>query len=259
MISGRIFQLPLRAQTFWRLSPVLGVHTGSDDGEGPKVSIRLVASPKKKTAGKKRAGGGASAPEAPEESGRSYHGRDYVLRRREQLSRGRPELYPAVFRPTHTMQEAADEFGPRLAHGAVEPGAGVRVCGRVGSVRQSGKGLYFVDLMSEGGSLQVKASGREYGGGGGGDAGGGEGALPDDVGALRRGDWVGVEGAPCRTKAGEMSILAKKVGFRVLSLVSRTEFRFFFLSQVTLLAPCLWPLPKHGYEPEATDKRFRKR
>lgn len=60
----------------------------------------------------------------------------------------------------------------------------------------------FVDLRGDGMKLQVKIYEASF-------------ATPDEfnlfVNTLRRGDIIGVEGTPSRTKRGELSIDAKKV------------------------------------------------
>lgn len=85
--------------------------------------------------------------------------------------------------------------------------------GRIHAIRESGAKLIFYDLRGEGVKLQVMANARLYQS---------EELFEKDLDKLRRGDIVGVEGHPGKTKKGELSIIPKRI---------------------KLLTPCLHMLP----------------
>lgn len=77
------------------------------------------------------------------------------------------------------------------------------IAGRVHAIRESGAKLIFYDLRGEGVKLQVMANSKFYHN---------EMAFESDVDKLRRGDIVGINGFPAKTKKGELSIVPRKVG-----------------------------------------------
>ncbi|XP_046843017.1 lysine--tRNA ligase-like isoform X2 [Xenia sp. Carnegie-2017] len=103
----------------------------------------------------------------------------------------------------------------------------VSVAGRVHAKRLQGPKLIFYDLRGEGTKLQVMADARVS-----------EQDFADVHGNIRRGDIIGVEGKPGKTKKGELSILP---------------------SSVTLLSPCLHMLPHLHYGLKDKETRFRQR
>lgn len=78
----------------------------------------------------------------------------------------------------------------------------VSVAGRIHSIRGSGAKLIFYDLRGEGVKIQVMANARAYVN---------EDEFTVDNGKIRRGDIIGVEGSPGKTKKGELSVIPKKV------------------------------------------------
>lgn len=89
----------------------------------------------------------------------------------------------------------------------------VSIAGRVHSIRRASGKLIFYDIRGEGVKVQVMANARYYHN---------EEKYTLDVEKIGRGDIIGVEGFPCKTKKGEFSIMPKKI---------------------TLLSPCLHMLP----------------
>lgn len=89
--------------------------------------------------------------------------------------------------------------------------------GRVHAIRNSGPKLIFYDLRGEGVKLQVMANAKIYSS---------NKEFEEDTDKIRRGDIIGVEGNPGKTKKGELSIIPKKI---------------------TLLSPCLHMLPHLHY------------
>jgi len=116
--------------------------------------------------------------------------------------------YPTKFHFSHTVAQFKEQFG-FLDKGQAAAGGdnGVKVCGRVQSVRGMGKNLLFIDILQGESQVQVKMQnkGDIYLGG----------DFASDCKMVKRGDIVGVEGTPVRTIAGELSVLAAH--FKVLS------------------------------------------
>jgi lysyl-tRNA synthetase, class II len=78
----------------------------------------------------------------------------------------------------------------------------ITLAGRIHAIRESGAKLIFYDLRGEGVKIQVMANARNYES---------EDAFVTDTEKIRRGDIIGVEGIPGKTKKGELSIIPKKV------------------------------------------------
>ncbi|XP_034973528.1 lysine--tRNA ligase isoform X2 [Zootoca vivipara] len=105
----------------------------------------------------------------------------------------------------------------------------VRLAGRIHAKRASGGKLIFYDLRGEGVKLQVMANSRNYKS---------EEEYMHINNKLRRGDIIGVQGNPGKTKKGELSIIPY---------------------QITLLAPCLHMLPHLHFGLKDKETRFRQR
>jgi OB-fold nucleic acid binding domain len=99
----------------------------------------------------------------------------------------------------------------------------------VHAMRESGAKLIFYDLRGEGVKLQVMANAKLYES---------EEAFGKDTDKLRRGDIIGVEGYPGKTKKGELSIIPRKL---------------------KLLSPCLHMLPHLHFGLKDKETRFRQR
>uniref|UniRef100_A0A8C3RMF2 Lysine--tRNA ligase n=2 Tax=Chelydra serpentina TaxID=8475 RepID=A0A8C3RMF2_CHESE len=105
----------------------------------------------------------------------------------------------------------------------------VRVAGRIHAKRASGGKLIFYDLRGEGVKLQVMANSRNYKS---------EEEYIHINNKLRRGDIIGVQGNPGKTKKGELSIIPR---------------------EITLLSPCLHMLPHLHFGLKDKETRFRQR
>jgi lysyl-tRNA synthetase class 2 len=155
---------------------------------------------------------------------------EYVKFRKDQLRKANKTLYPQKFDVRHKVKNVLKDY-EHLEKGETAEAA-VSVAGRIHGIRAASKKLHFIDLRSEvDAGIQIKANLKNYGGGD-------PDAFADDVHVLRRGDVVGIDGVPCRTEAGELSVAASKV---------------------TLLAPCLRVMPNQHVGFEIRDKRFRRR
>lgn len=77
----------------------------------------------------------------------------------------------------------------------------VKVAGRVFAKREASAKLIFFDIEDQHGGIQVLASKSKYN-------------QDEDfaiIAAIHRGDIIGIEGHPTRTKTGELSIVAKRI------------------------------------------------
>jgi lysyl-tRNA synthetase class 2 len=136
--------------------------------------------------------------------------------------------YPHKFHVSTSLQEFIEKYA-NLKDGEVAEKDHLSVAGRVHAIRESGAKLIFYDLRGEGTKLQVMATARSYGV---------EDKFAEDTGKIRRGDIIGVEGVPTKTKKGELSIMPTKI---------------------KLLSPCLHMLPHLHYGLKDKETRFRQR
>lgn len=109
--------------------------------------------------------------------------------------------YPHKFNVTISLENFIEKYQSTIKDGETLD-AIVNVAGRIHSIRGSGAKLIFYDLRGEGVKIQVMANAREYIN---------EADFATDNGKIRRGDIIGVEGRPGKTKKGELSIIPKKV------------------------------------------------
>lgn len=110
------------------------------------------------------------------------------------------EPYPHQFNVTCTIPTYVGRYG-HLANGDSIDNASEIVAGRIYSIRNAKK-LVFIDLRGDGQKLQVKVYEKSF-------------PTPKEftifMDMLKRGDIIGIEGTPSRTKRGELSIDSKKV------------------------------------------------
>ncbi|GMI42499.1 hypothetical protein TrCOL_g5170 [Triparma columacea] len=137
--------------------------------------------------------------------------------------------YPHKFHVSHRVPDFIQEFSSKANDGERLEGTTVSIAGRLNSVRGQGK-LYFYDLKGDGDFVQIMSDLKTY------ESEEGFNAIHR---ALKRGDIVGVEGTPGKSKTGQLSI---------------------FPSKIVLLSPCLHMLPKaHGDKAAITDPEVRYR
>lgn len=105
----------------------------------------------------------------------------------------------------------------------------VSVAGRVHAKRESGSKLIFYDLRGEGTKVQVMSNLSYFGT---------QEKFSEANDRIRRGDIIGCKGHPGKTKKGELSVVP---------------------IQITLLTPCLRPLPHLHYGLRDKETRFRMR
>lgn len=141
---------------------------------------------------------------------------------------GSEHPYPHKFHVSTSLAEFIEKY-QNLTDGEIVENVNLSVAGRVHAIRSSGAKLVFFDLRGEGLKLQVMATAKAYAK---------EDEFPKDIQKIRRGDIIGVDGVPAKTKKGELSIMPKKV---------------------TLLSPCLHMLPHLHFGLKDKETRFRQR
>lgn len=137
--------------------------------------------------------------------------------------------YPHKFHVSTSLEEFIEKYDG-LSDGETRDDITLSVAGRVHAIRESGAKLIFYDLRGEGVKLQVMANARNYEGG--------EPQFTVDTEKIRRGDIIGVNGVPGKTKKGELSIVPHTV---------------------KLLSPCLHMLPHLHFGLKDKETRFRQR
>ncbi|KAF4144100.1 tRNA synthetases class II [Phytophthora infestans] len=148
--------------------------------------------------------------------------------------------YPHSFPVSMSLLEYQQKFE------ALEPKArcteeAVALAGRVVAIRHASKNLVFVDLQSDGHTVQVLSEVKHF-------EGCSDEAAEDTEAAkkefkalhesLRRGDIIGVKGFPGKSGKGELSIIPRKL---------------------EVLAPCIQPFPNSKYGIKEPEIRFRKK
>lgn len=97
------------------------------------------------------------------------------------------------------------------------------VAGRIHSIRESGSKLIFYDLRGEGVKIQVMANARLYSS---------EDKFATDIDKIKRGDIIGIEGYPGKTKKGELSVIPVDVSAKIINF--NVIYNFFFFIDETL-------------------------
>lgn len=90
-----------------------------------------------------------------------------------------------------------------------------RVAGRILSIRKASSKLYFLDLQSDGAKIQVKVNQQMYDN---------KDKFTAEMSKYHRGDVIGIEGFPGRTKSGELSIISKEVTFVLSNIRPYSNF-----------------------------------
>jgi len=130
--------------------------------------------------------------------------------------------YPHKFSVTHRLPDFIDKYSSQIIDGQrlLEDKHIISVSGRILSVRGQGK-LFFYDLYGDGVKVQVMSDLKSYKRG--------DNAFTKIHRTIKRGDIIGVDGYPGRSKKGELSVITR---------------------EITLLSPCLHmlPLAKKGGE-----------
>ena len=146
----------------------------------------------------------------------------------QQLKVTGEDPYPHKFHVDISLTQFIQEYS-HLQPGDHLTDVTLKVAGRIHAKRASGGKLIFYDLRGEGVKLQVMANSRNYKS---------EEEFVHINNKLRRGDIIGVEGNPGKTKKGELSIIPQ---------------------EITLLSPCLHMLPHLHFGLKDKETRYRQR
>ncbi|XP_005181268.1 lysine--tRNA ligase isoform X2 [Musca domestica] len=136
--------------------------------------------------------------------------------------------YPHKFHVSISLENYINKYG-NLKEGEMLENEQLSIAGRVHAIRESGAKLIFYDLRGEGVKLQVMANAKLYKD---------EQSFEVDTGKIRRGDIIGINGFPAKTKKGELSIVPK---------------------EIKLLSPCLHMLPHLHFGLKDKETRYRQR
>lgn len=136
--------------------------------------------------------------------------------------------YPHKFHVSISLDNFIEKYSD-LKDGDMLSDVSLSVAGRVHAIRESGAKLIFYDLRGEGVKLQVMANAKLYES---------ESAFESDLSKLRRGDIIGINGYPGKTKKGELSVIPRTI---------------------KLLSPCLHMLPHLHFGLKDKETRFRQR
>ncbi|KAJ6637249.1 Lysine--tRNA ligase [Pseudolycoriella hygida] len=136
--------------------------------------------------------------------------------------------YPHKFHVSKSLEEFIELYS-NLSDGQTLDDVKLSIAGRVHAIRESGAKLIFYDLRGEGVKLQVMANAKMYEN---------EAKFQADTVKIKRGDIIGVNGCPGKTKKGELSIIP---------------------TAITLLSPCLHMLPHLHFGLKDKETRFRQR
>lgn len=137
--------------------------------------------------------------------------------------------YPHKFHVSISLAAFIERYADALVDGQTLDAEPLSIAGRVHAIRESGAKLIFYDVRGEGVKLQVMANVRSYAS---------EEAFYADTAKIRRGDIIGVQGVPGKTKKGELSVMP---------------------TSLVLLSPCLHMLPHLHFGLKDKETRFRQR
>ncbi|XP_059849087.1 lysine--tRNA ligase isoform X1 [Hypanus sabinus] len=146
----------------------------------------------------------------------------------QQLKGTEEDPYPHKFHVDISLTEFIEKYN-HLQPGDHLSDVCLSVAGRIHAKRASGAKLIFYDLRGESVKLQVMANSKNYKS---------EEAFIKVNNKLRRGDIIGVEGNPGKTKKGELSIIP---------------------TEIKLLSPCLHMLPHLHFGLRDKETRYRQR
>ena len=109
--------------------------------------------------------------------------------------------YPHKFTRTHRIDEFRVEYDQAITeNNAFVEDMTVALTGRILSIRGAGNSLIFIDLEGDSAKVQIMAQADHY-----------QGEFTALHSTLRRGDIIGVEGCPGRSKTGELSVRPTKI------------------------------------------------
>lgn len=110
--------------------------------------------------------------------------------------------YPHKFHVSSSLEDFIEKYN-HLNDGDMLKDQPLSLAGRIYAIREAGAKLIFYDVHGEGVKIQVMANCNYYQD---------KGEFDADTGKIRRGDIIGINGFPAKTKKGELSIVPRKVG-----------------------------------------------
>lgn len=113
--------------------------------------------------------------------------------------------YPHKFHVSSSLEDFISKYNG-LKDGEMLENEMLSVAGRVHAIRESGAKLIFYDVRGEGVKIQVMANAKLYSS---------EEAFSTELDKIRRGDIIGINGYPGKTKKGELSVIPKTVSEQI--------------------------------------------
>lgn len=135
-----------------------------------------------------------------------------------ELKNGPAHPYPHKFHVSSSLEDFIKKYD-HLKDGEMLESEMLSLAGRVHAIRESGAKLIFYDVRGEGVKIQVMANAKLYMS---------EESFGVDTDKIRRGDIIGINGYPGKTKKGELSIIPKTVSFRNPSKFIKALITFCF-------------------------------
>lgn len=132
--------------------------------------------------------------------------------------------YPHKFHVSSSLEDFIGKYD-HLEDGVTLDSELLSVAGRVHAIRESGAKLIFYDVRGEGVKIQVMANAKLYSS---------EEAFAADTDKIRRGDIIGINGYPGKTKKGELSVIPKSVRILMVLWLQRLLNLFNFRSHFCL-------------------------
>jgi lysyl-tRNA synthetase class 2 len=173
---------------------------------------------------KKNQGTIESEPVEEDDPSKYFENRSATLKN---LAKEGFNAYPHKFHVEQSLPEFIAAHGDRIKDGERDTQTKTSIAGRIFLTRSGSSKLYFYTIQGEGRNLQILSDLSVYEG---------EEEFHKINSILRRGDIVGVEGFPGKSKKGELSI---------------------FPTKIVLLSPCYHMLPKRSLTNQET--RYRQR
>lgn len=115
--------------------------------------------------------------------------------------------YPHKFQISCTVAEYVEKY-KHLKNEEQLMDCTEAIAGRILTIRNASSKLAFIDLQSDGSKIQVKLNFQMY------DS---REMFEAEISKFHRGDIIGIEGFPSRTKRGELSIISRTVYLKFLN------------------------------------------
>ena len=141
--------------------------------------------------------------------------------------------YPHQFQPNTSIEGFLDKFMYLDRGQSLESENGIQVTGRIHSIREIGKSLYFIDLHQNEFRLQIKAVKKMY-----------QGDFLQEITTLARGDIIGVEnGHPTKTKVSCICYMRCRKIYNLLKWSQKYHEIFTIFVTYKIINNSMFPLP----------------